>query len=307
MTWYVAIVTGRISFDVPGVLTDLLGRQRRPSYELVLPLPRAHGVGDEDQRGRLGLGHRGRADDGLAGATGEYDDAGPAVPERLGGLLLVGPQLPPVLGQRDRVRLAVDVPGEVLCRPAQLEQRLLEVAALGRVHRDRVVVDPVAEHPGDLLGAEHLFEHRSVGAGQHQPVNRVLLEPQPAVAGHRLRDVDQQVVGDRVAAEAQQRVDDLLGVMPGGPCVPQPERREPVGVDVLRAPLQFGERRDRPPALGRLLVIHLEQQRLVRLHDEGAVGHRPSLRTTPNPPPSEPRPPVSVRIWPDSRKIRGRA
>ena len=44
------------------------------------------------------------------------------------------------------MRLAVDVPGEVLGRPAQLEQRLLEVAALGGVHGDGVVVDPVAEH-----------------------------------------------------------------------------------------------------------------------------------------------------------------
>ena len=40
---------------------------------------------------------------------------------------------------------------------------------------------------------------------------------------------------DGVAAVGEQRVDDLLGVVPGGPRVPQPQRRQPVGVDVLRA------------------------------------------------------------------------
>jgi hypothetical protein len=42
------------------------------------------------------------------------------------------------------VRLAVDVPGQVLGRPADLEQRLLEPPALARVHQDRVLVDPGA-------------------------------------------------------------------------------------------------------------------------------------------------------------------
>jgi hypothetical protein len=40
-------------------------------------------------------------------------------------------------------------------------------------------------------------------------------------------------VRDGVAAELQQDVDDLLGVVPGGARVPQTERRQPVGVDVL--------------------------------------------------------------------------
>ena len=141
-----------------------------------------------------------------------------------------------------------------------------------------------AEHPGDLLGPQHLLEHRPVGADQHQPVGRVLLQPQPAVAGHRLGDVDQQRVRDGVAAVLQQRVDDLLGVVAGGPRVPEPERRQPVGVDVLGRALELGERRDRLAAVGGALVVDLEQQRLVGLDDQGpsssgaahAVGRRPS-------------------------------
>ena len=135
-----------------GVLADLVGGQRRPPDQLVLPLACRDGVGDQDQRGRLGVAHRGRADQGLAGAARQHDDARAAVPEGLDRLGLVGPQRPVGLVERDRVRLAVDVPGEVLGRPAQLEQRLLEVAALGGVHHHGVVVEPVAEHAGDLLG-----------------------------------------------------------------------------------------------------------------------------------------------------------
>ena len=87
-------------------------------------------------------------------------------------------------------------------------------------------------------------------------MDRVLLEAQPAVAVHRVGDVDEQRVRHGVAAEAHQRVDDLLGVVPGGAGVPQAERREAVGVHVLGRALELGERRDRhagtrPPAGGR--------------------------------------------------------
>ena len=110
--------------------------------------------------------------------------------------------------------------------------------------------------PGDLLGAQHLLEHRPVGADQHQPVRRVLLQAQPPVAGHRLGDVDEQRVRDGVAGVGQQRVDDLLGVVAGGAGVPQAERRQPVGVDVLRASARARRTArspcgSRPPARGR--------------------------------------------------------
>ena len=148
------------------------------------------------------------------------------------------------------------------------------------MHDDGVVVDPVAEHPGDLLGAQHLLEHRAVVGDQHQPVDRVLLQPQPAVAGHRLGDVDEQRVRYGVPAVLEQRVDDLLGVVAGGAGVPEAERRQPVGVHVLGRALELGERRDRLAAVRGALVVDLEQQRLVGLDDQGAVIHRASLRTS---------------------------
>ena len=70
--------------------------------------------------------------------------------------------------------LAVDVAGQILGGPADLEQHLLEPAALAGVHDDGVVVDPGAEHRRDLLVAQHLLEHRAVEADQRQAVRGLL-------------------------------------------------------------------------------------------------------------------------------------
>ena len=193
------------------------------------------------------------------------------------------------------MRLAVDVAGEVLGGPADLEQHLLDAAALAGVHDDGVVVDAGAEHRGDLLVAQHLLEHRAVEADQDQAVHRALDQLQPAVAGHRVDDVDEQRLRHRVAGEGHQRVDHLLGVVPGGAGVPQRQRGDPVGVDVFGGAFQFGERRDGRPRLTRLLMVDLEQHGLVGLHDQRAVGHARSRHpllacSVIAPPLSSPRP-----------------
>ena len=204
------------------------------------------------------------------------------MPERVHRLLLVRAHVPAVPDQLDLVRLAVDVPGEVLGGPAELQQRLLEVTALRRVHQHGVVVDPRAQHRLHLGAAQHLLQHRPVGRHQDQAVLRVLLQPQPPVPVQRLGDVDEQRVRHGVAAVAQQNVDHLLGVVPGRPCVPQPQRRQPVGVHVLRRPLQLSERRNRLPAVVRVRMCSLEQKRLVRLHDQRPVRHL-QLPSSPRP------------------------
>ena len=74
-----------------GVLADLVVGERGALDQLIAPLAGRDGVGDQDQRGGLGPGHRARTDQGLTGATGQDDDARTAVPEVLDGLDLVGP------------------------------------------------------------------------------------------------------------------------------------------------------------------------------------------------------------------------
>ncbi len=97
----------------------------------------------------------------------------------------------------------------------------------------------------------------------------MLAEGETPVTVHRLGDVDEQRVRHGVAAEFDERVDDLLGVVARGPCVPQAERRHPVGVDVLGRALQLGERRDGATAGVGLLVVDFQEQGLVALNNEG--------------------------------------
>jgi hypothetical protein len=146
------------------------------------------------------------------------------------------------------------------------------------VYGDRLLVEPGTHHRLDLLGPQDLLEHRTVVAGQHQPVHGVLVEPEPAVARHRLRDVDEQRVGHGVPAVGQQRVDDLLGVVPGSARVPESERGQPVGVHVLGGALELRERCDGLAALTAEVVVDLEQQGLVGLDDQGAVRHTAAAR-----------------------------
>ena len=74
---------------------------------------------------------------------------------------------------------------------------------------------------------------------------------QAPVAAHRVDDVDEQRLRDGVAGEADERVDDLLGVVPRGARVPQRQRGDAVGVDVLGGAFQLGERSDRRAGLRR--------------------------------------------------------
>src|SRR5690606_6882415 len=67
----------------------------------------------------------------------------------------------------------------------------------------------------------------------------------------------------------------LLGVVARGARVPERERGDPVGVDVLGGAFELGERGDGGPRGGGVRVVDLEQQRLVGLDDQRPVGHDP--------------------------------
>jgi hypothetical protein len=125
----------------------------------------------------------------------------------------------------------------------------------------------------DLLLPEDLLQHRPVERDEHQPVSGVVGQLETAVAAHRVDDVDEQRLRHGVAGVADERVDDLLRVVPGRAGVPQRERGDPVGVHVLGRALQLGERRDRDAGGRGVGVVDLEQERLVGLDDEWSIGH----------------------------------
>ena len=135
-----------------GVLADLLLGQRGAGQQLALPLPAGDRVGDQDQRGRRRPGPSPpRRPGSCRRRTAAPPRPEPPAQKLSTASLLVARSAQPSSSQLDRVRLAVDVPGQVLGRPADLEQRLLEPAALARVHRDGVGVDAGAQHRRDLL------------------------------------------------------------------------------------------------------------------------------------------------------------
>ena len=171
------------------------------------------------------------------------------------------------------MRLAVDVTGQILGGPADFQQHLLDPAALAGVDDDGVRIEARTQHRGDLLVTQNLFEHGAVQAHQGQAVGGILDQLQSTVAGHRVDDVDQKRLRHRVAREADQGVDDLLGVVAGRPGVPQCQRGDPVGVHMFRGALELGEWCDRGAGGVGSLVIDLQQNRLVGLHDQRAVGH----------------------------------
>ena len=93
---------------------------------------------------------------------------------------------------------------------------------------------------------------------------------QAAVAVHGLGDLGEQGVGHRESRVGDEDVDDGFGVQPGGSGVPQGQRGDPVGVDVLGRPLQLGEGGDVAAGVLGAGVGDL----LVGLDDQGAIGRR---------------------------------
>jgi hypothetical protein len=138
-------------------------------------------------------------------------------------------------------------------------------------------------------------------------VRGIVGELQPAVTIHGVRDVDEQRVRHRVTREPQQRVDHAFGVVTSGARVPQAQRGQPVGVDVLGGALELGERRDRHAAGGRLGMVDLEQERLVGLDDQRAIGHAVQCGTRPRQSQDAGKGTTeSVELAVRDRKIRGR-
>ena len=170
--------------------------------------------------------------------------------------------------------LAVDVAGQVLGRPAQLDEHLLEVAALGGVDDDVGLPESRPQQALGALGAHDLLQDRHVGGVQDQAVGGVGEELEAAVAAHRLGDLGEQGVRHRETRVGDERVDDRLRVQARGARVPQGQRRDSIGVDVLGGALQLGEGGDGAAGLPGLGVGDLEEDGLIGLDDERAVGDR---------------------------------
>ena len=239
----------------------------------------------------LGPGHRGRADDRLAGAAGQHHRRPSRRAQKPStASLLVGPQRPAVLGPAS---IGCASPSTYPARSSAGQPSLSSIclsrdpARWGA--RPRVSsVDPGTDHAGRPSSSLQPPRSRTgilSSAAQHQAVGGVVDQLQPAVAVHGVGHVDKQRVRNRVPRVLDQGVDHALGVVAGRPGVPQPQWRQAVRVHMLRRALQLGEGRDRHPARLRVGVVHLQQEGLVRLHDQWSAAHLGTSRRAQTDPP----------------------
>src|SRR5665647_2322809 len=101
----------------------------------------------------------------------------------------------------------------------------------------------------------------------------ILDQTEPSVAVHRVGHVHEQRVRHGITAVGDEGVDDLFGVVPRGAGVPKAERSQPIGVHMLGCALQLGEGCNSPARRLCVRVVHLKQECLVALNDQGSVNH----------------------------------
>src|SRR5262249_60400832 len=116
------------------------------------------------------------ADDGLAGAVRQNDASAAAAGvaagvKDVGRLTLIvanhkGEPATRELPQMQRQSVALGVAGNVLGRIADGDQRLLEHAAVRRIHAEADVIEAVAEIVADLGLSGQLFQKRDFAADE---------------------------------------------------------------------------------------------------------------------------------------------
>ena len=142
---------------------------------------------------------------------------------------------------------------------------------MGVVDGEAGLVEPLAQVVAHAPLPRQLFEQRPV-LGDQPELAVDPLEPDPPVAADQLAQVGRHVRGNGKLGIGLERLDHRVGRHAGGGGVPERERRQAVGVNVLGALLQLGERRDRVAGLGVQRIVDLQQDRAVALHDQRIGG-----------------------------------
>ena len=263
------------------VLADLVRLKRGLVQQLGDPLPGGRNVRGQHQRRGLDFGHAGHADDGLARPARQDDDAGaaPRAAARMkdpGRIRLIVPQgeggpRGGAAAQVDRQRFALAVSGQVLRGKADLHQGLLDASAGNRFDAEGGRRKPLDQQRRDVLVAADLLGQRLVGRPEHQP-GFVPIQLQPPIARGILADLHGHVLRHVVLGKLLERLHDFGGGDPGGAGVPDRQRRDAVGVDVLRRLDQLGEAGQAVPRSLIAGAIDLDQHGVVALHDQWILG-----------------------------------
>ena len=236
---------------MPRVLADHRRIDLRLVDELGDPLPHGGDAGGEHERGGLQEIHAQHSDDGLARAAGQDDHPrasalGPAGVEhgRRLGLIIAKPEGRvrhlAKIAQRQGQPRPLHIAGEVLDGIADLQQNLFDATAVARLDRKTRGAHSLVEQRSHEFVPPQLGHQGLVVRDEQQPV-LLANEPDAAIAGNRLGNIDPHVFGQRVLGQACEVVKDFLRRETGGRGVPKRERRKTIGVDVFRGFIELCE------------------------------------------------------------------
>ena len=169
--------------------------------------------------------------------------------------------------ERNLVRGAGGVPGEVFRRPSEFQKLLLELAARPRLNDETVVAASLEQQVADLLRPGDLRQHGRIARGEGEHTVVVPLDDQAPIAADRLADVDGDALRDGELRVLLERRNHLLRGVAGGAGVPESEPSDAVGVHVLGGPLEFSEHGQVVSGVLGERMPDLEKHRAVALHD----------------------------------------
>jgi hypothetical protein len=144
---------------------------------------------------------------------------------------------------------------------------LLEQPAVATWHTIHAPTARRAQQRADLVAARQLDQQRLLIGDQQQLVG-TRLQPQPAPTPGQFMNIGDNVLWHRVLGEASQALDHRVGRQTSGGGIPERQRCDSVGVNILWALLELGERRNRLARLGEARALDLQQQCAVALDDQ---------------------------------------
>ena len=150
---------------------------------------------------------------------------------------------------------------------------MLHKAAFGGLHLHAAVLDGAEQEGGNQpVHADFGEDDRVVGGdGEVFAIGHQL---EPAVPRHVVVHVGEDVAGDLILGECEELPLHLLGLPAERGGIPEGERGNPIGVDVLGRLHQFGKAAECVTGLFELRGVGLEQDGLVGLNDDGVFGSK---------------------------------
>ena len=278
-------VTGPVFFCSPVYSAMSSGRSVVLSQQLAPPLLDRGQAGGEHERRLPDQLHGREADDRLARPARKHDDSAAAAlgageEERLGRLPLVLAHHERRAGGRALPERDLPVPPRSRIRPdprpgypAATSACLSTPRCPGSTRKLVVSMRSARYWPGSPgPGAEARRSPRRGRCSADTSPSRVMTTRPKRAASSRISC--STLGGHRVPGVLPQRRHHLLGGQARGPGVPDGQRREAIGVDVLGALHELGERGERRPGLLGARRVDLQQDAAIALHDQSVVGRQ---------------------------------